>query len=97
MAARDVATLSWLIALDTVVVSAPSPAPSAEVLEALLSDDEVNIVNDVATIAAAYNRPAPPNPIAVWHWDGSALRHRDEILREASTESFDGFAETTFR
>ena len=97
MAARDVATLSWLIALDTVVVSGPSPASSAEVLEALFSDDEVNITNEVATIVAAYNRPAPPDPIAVWHWDGSVLRRGDQILREASTESMAGYDETTFR
>lgn len=97
MAARDVATLSWLIALDTVVVSAASPQSSAEVLEALLSDDEVNITNDVASIVAAYNRPAPPSPVAVWRWDGSVVRRGDVMLREASTESFDGFDETTFR
>ena len=97
LAARDVATLSWLVPLDTVVVSSTRAEASAQVLEALLSDDEVNIANDVATIVGAYNRPAPPRPIAVWRFDGSTLRHGDEILREASTESSDVGDVTTFR
>src|SRR6202142_3987445 len=49
MAARDVATLSWLVPLDCVVVSSTSATASAQVLEALLSDDEVNFTNGVAT------------------------------------------------
>ena len=62
IAARDVATLSWLIALDTVVVSARvDRSPAREVLEALLTNDEVNLTNDVATLVGAYNRPAPPS------------------------------------
>ena len=51
MAARDVATLSWLIALDTAVVSAASPASSAEVLEALLSDDGARHVDGDVGVA----------------------------------------------
>src|ERR1700684_2700077 len=39
MAARDVATLSWLIPLDTVVVGAASAESSARVFEALLTND----------------------------------------------------------
>jgi len=87
MAARDVATLSWLVALDTVVVSGLSANASAQVLEALLTNDEVNFTNGVATIVGAYNRPAPPEPINVWSWDGVALRHGDELLREVSSGS----------
>jgi hypothetical protein len=60
MAARDVKTLSWLVTLDTVVVSGPHAEASAQVLEALLTNDEVNFTNGVATIVGAYNRPAPP-------------------------------------
>jgi hypothetical protein len=97
MAARDVATLSWLIALDTVVVSSPTAESSARVLGALLSDDEVNFTNGVATLVGAYNRPAPPSPIAVWRWDGATLRHGEEILREDSSESSDAGDATTFR
>jgi hypothetical protein len=87
MAARDVATLSWLVALDTVVVSGPSAEAGAQVLAALLTNDEVNFTNDVATIVGAYNRPAPPAPIAVWSWDGSLLRRGDEALRQATSVS----------
>src|SRR5579863_1880888 len=74
MAARDVATLSWLIPLDVAVVSAAAAEDSARVVEALLTNDEVNFTNDVATLVGAYNRPAPPTPIAVWSFDGTHLR-----------------------
>jgi hypothetical protein len=97
IAARDVATLSWLVPLDCVVVSSPSATASAQVLEALLSDDEVNFTNGEATLVAAYNRPAPPTPIAVWSWDGATLRHGDEVLRESSSTSSDAGDLTTFR
>jgi hypothetical protein len=97
MAGRDVATLSWLVALDTVVVSAASAEASAQVVEALLTNDEVNFTNGVATLVAAYNRPAPPAPITVWSWDGALLRHGDEALREASVELGDDFVVTTYR
>ena|SRR5580692_2707752 len=97
MAARDVATLSWLVPLDTVIVSAASAVASAQVLEALLTNDKVNFTNGVATLVGAYNRPAPPAPIAVWSWDGALLRHRDEALREASSVSGRDFDETSYR
>ena len=97
MAGRDVATLSWLVPLDTVVVSAASAEGSAQVVEALLTNDEVNFTNGVATLVGAYNRPAPPAPIAVWSWDGALLRHGDEVLREASSASSPDFDETTYR
>ena len=71
LVARDVATLSWLIELDVVVVSGPRAVEGAEVVRALLSDDEVNFTNDVATIRGAYNRPAPP-------------RHRLELGRRGA-------------
>jgi hypothetical protein len=97
MAGRDVATLSWLVALDTVVISAASAEASAQVVEALLTNDEVNFTNGVATLVAAYNRPAPPTPVAVWSWDGALLRRGDEALREASVETGDDFDVTTYR
>jgi hypothetical protein len=97
MAARDVATLSWLVALDAVVVSSPEAVASAQVVEALLTNDEVNFTNGVATLVGAYNRPAPPTPVAVWSWDGTLLRHGDENLREDVAESIDAFEATTFR
>jgi len=97
MAARDVATLSWLIPLDTVVVSALTAEASAQVLEALLTNDEVNFTNGVATLVGAYNRPAPPTPVAVWSFDGTHLRRGDEVLREASSESSGVGDVTTYR
>jgi hypothetical protein len=97
MAARDVATLSWLVALDTVVVSGPSAEAMAQVLEALLTNDEVNFTNGVATLVGAYNRPAPPAPIAIWSWDGSVLRRGDEALREATSASHAHGEATTYR
>jgi hypothetical protein len=97
MAGRDVATLSWLVPLDTVVVSATSAEASAQVVEALLTNDEVNFTNGVATLVRAYNRPAPPRPVAVWSWDGALLRHGTEALREATSGSRDDFDVTTYR
>ena len=97
MAGRDVATLSWLVALDTVVVSAASAEASAQVVEALLTNDEVNFTNGVATLVGAYNRPAPPAPIAVWSWDGVLLRHGGDALRVVSSVTGADFDETTYR
>jgi hypothetical protein len=98
MAARDIATLSWLIPLDVAVLSAAAAAhDSARVVEALLTNEEVNFSNEVATLVGAYNRPAPPTPVAVWSWDGTHLRHGDETLLEATSESSAGVDTTTFR
>jgi hypothetical protein len=97
MAARDVKTLSWLVSLDTVVVSGPNAQSSAQVLEALLTNDEVNFTNGVATLVGAYNRPAPPVPVAVWSFDGTSLRRGDETLREASSASTHAFDTITYR
>ena len=96
LAARDVATLSWLVQLDHVIISATSNAAShAEVVRALLTDDEVNFANNVATLRAAYNRPAPPRPVAVWSWDGAVVRHDTLALVEQSRVSTDA-GELTF-
>ncbi len=97
MAARDVATLSWLIPLDTVVVSALPAEASARVLEALLTNDEVNFSNEVATLVGAYNRPAPPTAVAVWSFDGTQLRRGDVVFREASRQVSDAGEATTYR
>jgi hypothetical protein len=97
LAARDVATLSWLIPLDVVVVRASPADASAAVVEALLTNDEVNFSNAVATLVGAYNRPAPPTPIAVWSFDGTDLKRGDQVLREASRESSAAGEVTTYR
>lgn len=97
LGARDVATLSWLLELTDVVVSAASKAPAhASVLEALLSDDEVNVNSEVAVLRHAYNRPAPPRAITVWSWDGVALRRGRKAWVEHTTVETDAGALTTF-
>jgi len=96
LAARDVATLSWLVELDVVVVSGAHATDSADVVRALLSDDEVNFANDVATIRGAYNRPAPPRRVAVWSWDGEALRSPDHELHAASSVTVELGEVTTY-
>jgi hypothetical protein len=97
LAARDVATLSWLVPLDSAVVSSTTAEASTQVVEALLTNDEVNFTNAVATLVGAYNRPAPPTPVTVWSFDGTYLRHGDEVLRESSSESSDVGDVTTYR
>lgn len=62
MIARDVATLSHLVPLSQVVVDSE---PIAEVVRALLSEEEVTFSNSEATLTRAYNRPAPPQLITV--------------------------------
>ncbi|MDE3044619.1 MAG: hypothetical protein KGJ10_07310 [Acidobacteriota bacterium] len=60
LVARDVATLSYLVDLGPLVIEASRRATAhAQIVRALLTNDEVNFANDVATLVAAYNRPAP--------------------------------------
>ena len=56
----------------------------AAVLEALLTNDEVNVTNEAATLRGAYNRPAPPHAITAWSYDGTNLRRGDVALAERS-------------
>lgn len=82
MAARDVKSLSWIIDLADVVISASHAASQhADVVRALLTNDEVTMANDVAEIRMAYNRPAPPRPVNVWSWNGTELRSGDQVLQ----------------
>ena len=88
LAARDVATLSWLVDLDHVVVGAEDHAEShAEVVRALLTDDEVNFSNDVVRLEKAYNRPAPPRPLTVWSYDGATLHSATGALSVVASAS----------
>ena len=97
LAARDVATLSWIVELDHVVISADVTAPShAQVVRALLTDDEVNFANDVATLVGAYNRPAPPRELRVWSWDGSSLHCDADTLTLQSRVAVDVGELSTF-
>jgi len=94
LAARDVATLSWLIELDHVVVSAENARAQAQVVTAMLTNDEVNFANDAATIRGAFNRPAPPRPVRVWSFDGETLASDGLELRAISTARL-SFGEAT--
>jgi len=97
LAARDVATLAWLIDLDLVVIAAESHALShADVVAALLTNDEVNLTNDVAAIAHAFNRPAPPTAVAVWSYDGTAVRSGETTQHETTKSTDRGVTVTTF-
>lgn len=85
MAARDVATLSWIIELDQVViVSEDLSHEQAEVVRELMSDGEVNFQNAAATLTGAYNRPSPPSPITVWSFDGEELRAPGHVLHKVA-------------
>ncbi len=84
MAARDVATLSWLVDFDDVVIAGDHADLHAAVVRAMLSDDEVTVVNAVAEVRGAYNRPAPPRPITVWHVVGEHVSDGTRVLRASS-------------
>jgi hypothetical protein len=82
VAARDVRTLSVLTDLCHVVIAAPDRAHEhADLVRALLTGEEVNFSNSVATLRHAYSRPAPPRPITVWSYDDDALTSGDVTLR----------------
>jgi hypothetical protein len=83
--ARDVKTLAHLLELTDVVVEGPDALDQARVVEALLTDDEVSLDTAAWTISRAHNRPAPPRPVAVWSYDGAALRRGGVELRATST------------
>ena len=73
LVARDVATVSWLTDLEHVVIEGENAAAAAAAVAALLTNDEVNFANEAATLRGAYNRPAPPRPITLWHAAGESL------------------------
>lgn len=87
MAARDAATLSRLVDLATVVVASDTRAPShAEVVDALFGESPVDLVNDVAHLRGAYNRPRPPHPVTVWSSDGLEVRTDGRALARGDRE-----------
>ncbi|HEY5265226.1 MAG TPA: hypothetical protein VIJ40_00265 [Acidimicrobiales bacterium] len=90
LAARDVATLAALVPLGHVVVESGEYSDAhADVLRALLTNEEVNFTNDVAVLTGAYNRPAPPTPITVWSSRGDVLVGDDVALTKRRVESTD--------
>ena len=80
LCARDVATLSWLVDLREVVISGDDADAQAEVVRAMLSDEEITFSNKVANIVGAYNRPPPPNPIRVWSYENGSLYCGTDVL-----------------
>ena len=97
LAARDVATLAAIVPLRHVVIEASSqPDEHADVVRALLTNDEVNFTNDVARIAGAFNRPAPPAPVRVWSYDNQRLVNGDEVLTQGRVEKNDAGELTYF-
>jgi hypothetical protein len=96
LAARDVATLAAIVPLRHVVVEASTQSDEhADVVRALLTNDEVNFTNGVAHIAGAYNRPAPPAPVTVWRYDDERLVSGDDVLTQRGIEESDA-GELTF-
>jgi hypothetical protein len=61
----------------------------ADVVRALLTNDEVNFTNAVVSLVGAYNRPAPPSPLTVWSYDGQRLVSGDQVLSPGRVESDD--------
>ena len=85
LAARDLATLAWVVDVTDAVVEGPDALEQARVVRAMLGEDPVSLESPVATLVAAYNRPAPPHAIAVWAWVGGELRDGDRALRPGPT------------
>jgi alkanesulfonate monooxygenase SsuD/methylene tetrahydromethanopterin reductase-like flavin-dependent oxidoreductase (luciferase family) len=95
--ARDVRTLSVLTNLRHVVIeSADRARENADIVRALLSGEEVNMSNSVATLRHAYSRPAPPRPLTVWSYANSELTSPEGILREVPVEGRSDAALTYF-
>jgi hypothetical protein len=96
LCARDVKTLSHLVALRHVVIDAERRSPAhAEVVRALLTNDEINFDNELVSIRAAYNRPAPPEPLTVWSMEGETLTSELSTIRAQRSLSREG-AELTY-
>lgn len=96
LAARDVATLAAVVPLGHVVIAASSLSEEhADVVRALLTDDEVNFTNAVVSLVGAFNRPSPPSPLTVWSYDGQRLFSGDQVLSPRRDETSDA-GELTF-
>jgi hypothetical protein len=85
IAARDVRTLSVLMNLRHVVIEAADRASEhADVVRVLLSGEEANLSNSVATLTHAFSRPAPPRLLTVWSYENGELTSSEGTLREGS-------------
>jgi hypothetical protein len=94
--ARDVRTLSVLMNLRHVVIEAADRSNEhADVVRVLLSGEEVNFANSVATLTHAFSRPAPPRPLTVWSYQSTELTSPEGTLREVPHDA-PGDAELTY-
>jgi hypothetical protein len=94
--ARDVRTLSVLTNLRHVVIEAADRANEhADIVRVLLSGEEVNYSNSVATLTHAFSRPAPPRPLTVWSYDNQELTSPEGTLHQVPREA-PGDAELTY-
>jgi hypothetical protein len=64
LCARDLATMAHLGPLSTVVIVGTLEA--ARMIDALLSGEVVTMSNSAGTLTSAYNRPPPPQPLAIF-------------------------------
>jgi len=95
--ARDVRTLSVLTNLRHVVIEAADRANEhADVVRVLLSGEEVNFSNSVATLTHAFSRPAPPRPLTVWSYENTELSSPEGTLREMPRDAPDDLELTYF-
>jgi hypothetical protein len=95
--ARDVATLAALVPIHHAVIDAASLASEhANVVRALLTNEEVNFENDVVTLRGAYNRPAPPESVTVWHAEGESIVSEETTLHIRLVENRADVALTYF-
>lgn len=96
LAARDLATLSWIIDVGDVVVAGVDATSQLEIVRVLLTNDEVNFANQLVTLRGAYNRPAPPRPLTLWSAEGTVLQSVDHRLVERSSRTTAGATFTVF-
>jgi hypothetical protein len=86
MATRDVRTLAVLMDLRHVVIEAADRVyEHAEIVRALLSGEEVNLSNSVATLTHVVSRPVPPRSITVWGFESGQLVSPEVTLGAATT------------
>jgi hypothetical protein len=91
-----VRTLSVLTNLRHVVIEAADRASDhADIVRVLLSGEEVNFSNSVATLTHAFSRPAPPRPLTVWSYDNQELTSPEGTLHQVPREA-PGDAELTY-
>jgi hypothetical protein len=95
-AARDIRTLAVLTNLRHVVIEAVERADEhADVVRVLLTGEEVNFSNSVATLSHAFSRPTPPRPLTVWSYEKKQLTSPERTLQEVSRDAL-GDAELTY-